>query len=89
MSTSSAEEQTRHATEVQSKYTGELLDKANVQGTAVGLAKINGEYTDNIAVVVLVSVKLPEAELAPEDICPKSLEGVRVDVQEVGFLTAQ
>lgn len=89
MSTSSSEEQTRHATEVQAKYTDELLKKANVQGTAVGLAKVDGEYTGAIALVVLVSQKVPEAQLAPEDICPKWLDGVRVDVQEVGFLTAQ
>lgn len=84
-----SEEQTQHAVEVQEKYNDELMEKANVQGTAVGLAKKDGNYTDTIALVVLVSVKLPEAELAPEDICPKELEGVRVDVQEVGFLAAQ
>ncbi len=83
------EDKTKRAQEVQAKYTEELMEKANVQGTAVGLAKVNGEYTDEIALVVLVSVKLPESQLAPEDICPQELDGVRVDVQEVGFLEAQ
>ncbi|MBZ0293443.1 MAG: hypothetical protein K8L99_12825 [Anaerolineae bacterium] len=87
--TTESEAQTERAVEVQEKYSHELMEKANVQGTAVGLAKKEGNYTDIIAVVVLVSVKLPESELAPEDICPKELEGVRVDVQEVGFLSAQ
>lgn len=83
------EDMTKRAQEAQTKYTEELIKKANVQGTAVGLAKVNGEYTDEIALVVLVSVKLPESQLEPEDICPKELDGVRVDVQEVGFLEAQ
>ena len=85
----SAEEMTQWATEAQAKYTDELIKLSNVQGTAVGLAKVEGHYTDIIALVVLVSVKLPENQLAPEDICPKELDGVRVDVQEIGVLTAQ
>lgn len=84
-----AEDMTQRAVEVQSKYSDELMQKANVQGTAVGLAKVHGEYTDKIALVVLVSRKVPVSELAPEDIIPRELDGVPVDVQEIGFLTAQ
>ncbi len=76
------------AEDVQARYTEDLMGRAHVQGTAVGLAKVGGKLTDTVAVVVLVDHKVPESELAPEDICPKQLEGVRVDVQEVGVLRA-
>lgn len=73
---------------VQARYSEDLLGRAHVQGTAIGLAKVGGKVTSTVAVVVLVDHKVPESELAPEDICPKQLEGVRVDVQEVGVLRA-
>jgi hypothetical protein len=84
-----AEEQTARAQAVQEKYNDMLLAKAHVQGTAVGLAKEDGEYTGEIAVVVMVDVKLPLSQLDPEDVVPTRLDGVRVDVQEMGIFTAQ
>ena len=84
----SQDEEIARAEAVQAKYSEELMQRAHVQGTAVGLAKVDGKLTQIIAVVALVDEKLPESELAPEDICPKQLEGVRVDVQEVGVLRA-
>jgi hypothetical protein len=39
--------------------------------------------------VVLVTQKLPEAALAPKDVIPAEIEGVPVDVQEVGTIKAQ
>lgn len=84
----SQEHQIAQAEQVQARYTEDLINRAHVQGTAVGLAKVGGELTDIVAVVVLVDHKVPESELAPEDICPKEIEGVRVDVQEVGVLRA-
>jgi hypothetical protein len=86
---STQDEQMAHAVEVQAKYTDELMRKAHVQGTAIGLAKVNGKYTDQVAIVVLVDRKVPESQLAPNDIIPKQLDGVRIDVQEVGILRAQ
>jgi hypothetical protein len=83
------EDPTERAKAVQARYTDELMRKANVQGTAVGLAQVNGEYTGEIALVVLVSRKVPASELAPEDIIPRELDGVRVDVQEIGEISAQ
>lgn len=84
----SQSEEIARAEAVQAKYSEELMQRAHVQGTAVGLAKVGGKLTQIIAVVALVDEKVPESELAPEDICPKQLEGVRVDVQEVGVLRA-
>lgn len=84
----SQEQQIAQAEAVQARYSEDLIRRAHVQGTAVGLAKVGGKLTDIVSVVVLVDEKVPESELAPEDICPKQLEGVRVDVQEVGVLRA-
>lgn len=84
-----AEEQTARAQEVQEKYNDMLLAKAHVQGTAVGLATKGGAYTGEIAVVVMVDVKLPISQLDPQDVVPTRLEDVRVDVQAMGIFTAQ
>lgn len=86
---STQDDQMTHATEVQSKYTDELMRKAHVQGTAIGLAKVGGKYTSQIALVVLVDKKVPTSQLDAKDVIPQELDGVRVDVQEIGILQAQ
>ena len=48
-----------------------------------------GKPTDDVAVVVMVKAKVPPSQLAPEDIIPAQIEGVPVDVQEVGEIRAQ
>ncbi len=86
---STQDEMMTRVAEVQAKYTEELMRKAHVQGTAIGLAKVDGKYTDQIALVVLVDQKVPVSELDEKDIVPSELDGIRVDVQEIGFLQAQ
>lgn len=54
----------------------------------IGRKTIAGEETDQLAIVVDVVRKLPENQLKKEEIIPKSLEGVPVDVQEVGVIKA-
>ena len=66
----------------------ELLRKANVVGVGVGYRRRRGQQTDTVALVVMVSRKLPREQLAPEDLLPHELDGVPVDVQEVGELRA-
>jgi len=66
----------------------ELLRKANVVGVGVGYRRRRGQQTDTVALVVMVSRKLPREQLAPEDLLPRELDGVPVDVQEVGELRA-
>ncbi len=83
------DEQIARISAVQAKYTHELLQKANVVGTAVGLKMTHGSYTEQLALVVMVSVKVPVAQLAPEDRVPPQLEGVVTDVQETGTFVAQ
>ena len=74
--------------EVQAQYVDELMAQANVVGVGIGLAKDNDEFTDELAIVVMVEKKLPIEELAEEDIIPSELEGFRVDVQETGPIQA-
>jgi len=73
---------------VRRTYEGELMSKANVVGVGVGYRQRGGERTGELALVVMVNKKVPEALLAPEDVIPTSLEGVPVDVQEVGEIRA-
>ncbi len=76
------------ARQVKEKYEKELLAKANVVGVGVGLRQKGGVWGDEVAVVVMVSRKQPASQLAQADLVPRELEGVPVDVQEVGELHA-
>jgi len=66
---------------------------SNVVGTAVGPKRVDGQPTDEEVIVVLVSQKLPEVQLAESDRIPKTIDfddtRVKTDVQEVGDLRPQ
>ncbi len=66
----------------------ELMGKANVVGVGVGLRQRGGVRTREVALVVMVRRKVPRAQLAPADVIPTEIEGVPVDVQEVGEIVA-
>ena len=66
----------------------ELLAKPNVVGVGVGYRQIGGQLTGTLALVVMVTQKLPPSLLSPEDQIPVWIEDVPVDVQEVGEITA-
>jgi hypothetical protein len=65
-----------------------LLAKQNVVGVGVGYKTTQGEQTDELAVVVLVSQKLPLPAIPAEMVLPKSINGVKIDVVEVGIIRA-
>jgi hypothetical protein len=67
----------------------ELLAKANVVGLGVGLKQVENQITNQIAIVVMVNHKRPSAELPPVEQIPSQIEGVDIDVQEVGDWEAQ
>jgi hypothetical protein len=73
--------------EVKKAHEDELLSKENVVGVGIGYRQAGGEATPDLALVVMVSRKLPAAQLAEEDLIPNSIEGIPVDVQEVGQIT--
>jgi hypothetical protein len=60
-----------------------------VVGVGVGLRHTGGQRTDQVAVVVMVDRKVPLAQLRPQDRLPSEIDGVPVDVKEVGELRAQ
>jgi hypothetical protein len=69
-------------------YQDELLAKANVVGVGVGYAQRGGQPTRDPALVVMVTQKLPPEQLHPDDLLPQQIEGVPVDVQQVGEIKA-
>jgi hypothetical protein len=67
---------------------GDLLAIQNVVGVGVGYKIKGGQQTDDYAIVVMVSQKLPLSAIAPEAVLPKNLSGIKIDVIEVGELRA-
>lgn len=79
---------TQKVTAVKRAHQAELMTKANVVGVGVGFRSQKGIRTDQVALVVMVSRKMPKSRLKPKDLLPLEIEGVPVDVQEVGELKA-
>lgn len=71
---------------VRQKYQKMLMSKANVVGVGIGLRRAGGRRTEELALVVMVRRKLPLEQLAPGDVIPTEIDGVPVDVKEVGEL---
>jgi hypothetical protein len=65
-----------------------LLSMQNVVGVGVGYQVQHGVQTGEYAIVVMVSQKLPLPALAPESVLPKNVDGMIIDVIEVGELRA-
>ena len=73
---------------IKEKYQTELLQKANVVGVAIGYREKAGQITDQIALTVMVKKKVPLSQLDARDVIPAEIEGVRIDVKEVGEIRA-
>jgi hypothetical protein len=65
-----------------------LMTKANVVGVGVGLKQVQERYTQSVALIVLVTRKVPKDDLAADDRIPEEIEGIPVDVQETGAIEA-
>jgi hypothetical protein len=78
----------QRASEVKKAHQDELMSKANVVGVGLGYRTVGGRRTDDIALVVMVTKKVPRIQLHPLDIVPNEIDGIPVDVQEVGTITA-
>jgi hypothetical protein len=81
--------ESEHIQTVLKVHREELLSKPNVVGVAVGFQKQGGLSTQNLALVVLVDVKAAPGSLAPGEEIPAFIDGVLVDVQEIGEITVQ
>jgi hypothetical protein len=80
---------TQKAMVVKRTHQAELMTKANVVGVGIGFRSQRGVPTDQVALVVMVNRKVPKSKLKPKDLLPLEIEGIPVDVQEVGELKAQ
>ena len=82
--TATLQNKAKKAQAIKSRYESSLMKKANVVGVGIGLKRKNRQRTNEIALIVMVSKKIPKEQLAPEDLIPSEIEGVPVDVREVG-----
>jgi len=73
---------------VKKKYERELLKKIGVIGCAIGYKYIDGKKTDELCIICYVKEKIPEEKLKKQDIIPKKIEGISVDVIESGEIRA-
>lgn len=76
------------AREMKSQHEASLMRKANVVATGVGFKIVGNTPTTEPAVIVSVIEKLPAAQLAQEDLVPKTVGGVQTDVIETGEIVA-
>jgi hypothetical protein len=73
---------------IKQQHTGVLLGKKNVVACGVGRRQVGGVMTDELCIIVSVVTKLPKDQLAPDDLVPQAVDGVRTDVQETGMIRA-
>jgi len=73
---------------VKEKHEASLLSKKNVIGVGIGFREKCGQATDQMALIVSVLKKLPASEVGAADVIPAEIEGVPVDVKEVGEIRA-
>ena len=69
--------------DVKTKHEEKLMKLRNVIG--VGIGKKAGKEV----IKVFVTHKVPKAELQPQEIIPKTLEGWETDIEEIGVVTPQ
>ena len=73
---------------IQGREEKALLARPNVVGVGVGRKTVGGFETNEPCLLVLVSHKVPEAELSPEHRIPALVAYCKTDVIEVGSVTA-
>lgn len=73
---------------VRQAHEADLMSRANVVGVGVGLRTRGGRREREVAIVVMVRQKVPRAMLAEADVVPGQIDGVPVDVVEVGEIAA-
>lgn len=64
----------------------ERLTKPNVVGTGLGQKYVDGLPTDEKAVLVFVETKMPQDDLSAQAMLPTKIDGMPIDVIEVGKL---
>lgn len=70
------------------RHLDSILRLPNVIACGVGYKNLDRAATDEVAVVVSVTRKLPAAVLSAAEVIPRLLDGIRTDVVETGALRA-
>jgi hypothetical protein len=73
---------------IKDRHEEDLLKKKNVVGVGIGYKKVEGQETGLLSLVVMVRKKEPPSQLDATDLIPAEIEGVPVDVVEVGEIVA-
>jgi hypothetical protein len=74
--------------EVRARHEADLMRYPNVVGVGEGICTRAGKPTGQPCLVVFVARKIPPKKLAKNEILPDRIEGVPVDVVEVGKIEA-
>ena len=75
--------------EVKAKHRGMLLALPNVVGVGVGKRITGRQPSSEMAIIVFVSRKVPDAELKESERIPRQLDGIPLDVQVQAALEAR
>lgn len=75
--------------QVLARHEAELMRYPNVVGVSQGIVMKGSEPSGQTGIVVYVQRKVAESELAPDERLPEQIEGITVDVVEVGRVEAQ
>ena len=73
---------------VKDRHEAGLLKKKNVVGLGIGYKEVEGQETGLLSLVVMVRKKESPSQLDATDMVPAEIEGVPVDVKEVGKIVA-
>ena len=79
------DEDTR-VTQVLNQQVPALMRYPNVVGVSEGIRTRGGVPTGERCLVVYVQRKVPRDQLSPDDVLPRGVDGVGVDVVEVGAI---
>jgi len=73
---------------VKDRHEAGLLMKKNVVGLGIGYKEVEGQETGLLSLVVMVRKKESPSLLDATDLVPAEIEGVPIDVIEVGKIAA-
>ena len=88
MTAMNATDQTKRIAARQSRYDSYLMALPNVVGTAIGYRQRGGAQTKELCLVVMVRRKCAPADLPADEIVPRELDGIPLDVIETGGFSA-
>jgi hypothetical protein len=70
------------------RHEEDLLKKKNVVGLGIGYREVGGQKTEQLSLVVMVRKKELPSQLDATDLIPSEIDGVPIDVKEVGEIVA-